>query len=51
MVNQIYQDFEKFQFTNQVKYPEILFTKDSTKAYVYLEKRKSNTFWFYRIFK
>ena len=44
MVNQIYQDFEKFQFTNQVKYPEILFTKDSTKAYVYLEKRKSNTF-------
>lgn len=44
MVNQIYQDFEKFQFTNQVKYPEILFTKDSTEAYVYLEKRKSNTF-------
>lgn len=44
MVNQIYQDFEKFQFTNQVKYPEILFKKDSTKAYVYLEKRKSNTF-------
>ena len=44
MVNQIYLDFEKFQFTNQVKYPEILFTKDSTKAYVYLEKRKSNTF-------
>ena len=44
IVNQIYQDFEKFQFTNQVKYPEILFTKDSTKAYVYLEKRKSNTF-------
>ena len=44
MVNQIYQDFEKFQFTTQVKYPEILFTKDSTKAYIYLEKRKSNTF-------
>ncbi len=44
MVNQIYQDFEKFQFTTQAKYPEILFTKDSTKAYIYLEKRKSNTF-------
>ena len=44
IVNQIYQDFEKFQFINQLKYPEILFTKDSTKAYVYLEKRKSNTF-------
>ena len=44
MVNQIYQDFEKFQFINQTKYPEILFTKDSTKAYIYLEKRKSNTF-------
>ena len=43
-VKQIYQDFQKFQFVNQVKYPEILFTKDSTKVYVYLEQKKSNTF-------
>lgn len=41
---QIHQDFKKFGFVNQVKYPEILFTKDSTKVYVYLEKKNSNTF-------
>ncbi len=44
IVDQIYNDFEKFGFTNQVKYPEILFTKDTTKVFVYLEKKKSNTF-------
>ncbi|TDE29215.1 hypothetical protein E0I61_08590 [Flavobacterium ranwuense] len=44
MVDQIHNDFEKFGFISQVKYPEILLTKDSTKVYVYLEKRKSNTF-------
>lgn len=43
-VDEIYNDFEKFGFISQVKYPEILFTKDTTKVYVYLEKRKSNTF-------
>ncbi|MCV9927364.1 hypothetical protein OIU83_06860 [Flavobacterium sp. LS1R49] len=40
----IYNDFEKFTFIKQSKYPEILFTNDSTKIYIYLEKRKSNTF-------
>ena len=44
VVEQINSDFEKYNFVNQVKYPEILFTKDSTKVYVYLEKRNSNTF-------
>lgn len=44
IVRQIHDDFEKFGFVNQMKYPEILFTKDTTKVYVYLEKRKSNTF-------
>ena len=43
-VKKIYDDFEKFSFVHQIKYPEILFTKDTTKVYVYLEKRKSNTF-------
>ncbi len=43
-VNQIHDEFEKYSFVNQIKYPEILFTKDSTKVYVYIEKRKSNTF-------
>ena len=44
VVRKIHDDFEKFRFVSQVKYPEILFTKNFTKVYVYLEKRKSNTF-------
>lgn len=44
LVNQIHDDFDKYNFVSQTKYPEILFTKDTTKVYVYLEKRKSNTF-------
>ena len=40
----IYTDFEKFRFVKQTKYPEILFSQDSTKIYVYLEKAKANTF-------
>lgn len=43
-LKKIYDDFEKFRFTKQLKYPEILFEKDSTKIYVYLEKTKSNNF-------
>jgi hypothetical protein len=44
ITNKIYNDFEKFNFINQVKYPEILFTKDTTKIYLYIEKKKSNVF-------
>ena len=44
VVRKIHDDFEKFRFVSQIKYPEILFTKDTTKVYVYMEKRKSNTF-------
>lgn len=44
IVAEIYNDFEKFGFISQVKYPEILFTKDTTKVYVYLEKKNANTF-------
>jgi hypothetical protein len=43
-VKQINQDFEEFGFINQIKYPEILFTKDTTKVFIYLEKRKANNF-------
>lgn len=43
-VKQIYSDINKYRFIKQVKYPEILFTKDSTKIYVYLEKVKASTF-------
>jgi hypothetical protein len=44
ILKQIHNDFEKFGFVKQIKYPEILFTADTTKAYIYLEKRKSNIF-------
>ncbi|ESU22104.1 outer membrane protein [Flavobacterium enshiense DK69] len=37
-------DFKSLPFVTQIKYPEILFTKDSTKVYVYLEKTKANRF-------
>ena len=43
-LDKLYNDFEKFRFVKQSKYPEILFTKDSTKIYIYLEKTKPNTF-------
>ena len=44
VLDEIHNDFDNFSFVNQIKYPEILFTKDTTKVYVYLQKRKSNTF-------
>lgn len=43
-LERLYNDIEKFRFVKQSKFPEILFTKDSTKIYVYLEKTKPNTF-------
>lgn len=43
-LKKIYTDFEKFRFVKQTKYPEILFTKDTTKAYIYLEKAKPSKF-------
>ena len=43
-LKKIYNDFEQFRFVSQTKYPEILFTKDTTKVYVYLEKSKPNKF-------
>ncbi|WP_432673020.1 hypothetical protein [Flavobacterium sp. SM2513] len=43
-LNKIYKDFNAFRFINQNRYPEILFSDDSTKVYVYLEKAKANRF-------
>ena len=40
----LHDDIAKFRFVKQTKYPEILFSKDSTKIYVYVEKNKANTF-------
>lgn len=43
-LKQINDEFDKLQFVSQLKYPEILFTTDSTKIFVYLEKSKPNKF-------
>ncbi|HEU4495587.1 MAG TPA: hypothetical protein VFR70_00905 [Flavobacterium sp.] len=43
-LKKIHDDFDRFQFVSQVKYPEILFKTDTTKVYVYLEKSKPNRF-------
>lgn len=43
-LKKIHDDFESFRFVRQTKYPQILFTKDITKVFVYLEKSKPNKF-------
>lgn len=43
-LEKLHSNINKFRFINQTKYPEILFKQDSTIAYAYLEKSKSNTF-------
>ncbi|RAR47029.1 outer membrane translocation and assembly module TamA [Flavobacterium lacus] len=43
-LEKLYKTVESFRFVTQTKYPEILFTQDSTKVYLYLEKAKANRF-------
>ena len=43
-VKKLHDDINSFEFVSQPKYPEILFTSDSTKIYTYLDKRKANNF-------
>jgi hypothetical protein len=43
-LEKLYTNINKYNFVNQIKYPEILFKKDSTITYIYLERAKSNTF-------
>ena len=38
------EQVQSLNFANQIKPPEVLFTKDSTTLYLYLEKQKSNSF-------
>ncbi len=38
------EQLNNLPFANQIKTPEVLFTKDSTNLYLYIEKSKSNTF-------
>jgi hypothetical protein len=42
--DKIYKEINTMRFIKQAKYPEVLFTKDSTKVFVYTEKTKANTF-------
>ena len=37
-------EIETLSFASQIKEPEVLFTKDSTLLYIYVEKQKSNAF-------
>ena len=43
-LEQLYVDVGQYRFVKQLKYPEILFTDNATKIYVYVEKAKNNTF-------
>ncbi|MEZ0130327.1 hypothetical protein AB9T88_11405 [Flavobacterium sp. LBUM151] len=43
-VKELYNEINNFEFITQTKYPEILFTQDSTKIYAYIQKRNANTF-------
>ena len=43
-LEKLYKDIAQYRFVKQTKYPEILFTKDSTKVFVYVEKAKANNF-------
>lgn len=42
--DQLYRNLNALRFVKQTKYPEVLFTQDSTKIFVYTEKTKANTF-------
>jgi hypothetical protein len=44
IIKKIHSDFNSLPFVTQTKYPEVLLTVDSTKVYLYLEKRKNNSF-------
>ncbi len=43
-LERVHKDFNALRFVSQPRYPEILFKKDTTKVYVYLQKAKPNTF-------
>ena len=43
-IKQKTEALNELSFASQIKSPEVLFTKDSTTLYMYLEKRASNTF-------
>ncbi|WP_236025410.1 outer membrane protein assembly factor [Flavobacterium geliluteum] len=44
IVKELNSEINNYAFALPSKYPEILFTTDSTKIYLYIEKRKANNF-------
>jgi hypothetical protein len=44
LLQEIQLEFDKFTFVRQTKSPALLLSQDSTLVYVYLAKRKANTF-------
>jgi len=44
LLSEIDKDLQQLPFITQLKSPEILFTRDSTKVYLYPEKNNANTF-------
>ncbi len=44
LINKKTEALNNLNFANEIKTPEVLFTKDSTTLYLYLEKANSNTF-------
>jgi len=43
-LKELHQDIQKMAFVNPIKAPEILFTQDSTRVFLYLEKARANNF-------
>jgi hypothetical protein len=43
-LNKFFTDLNQYRFFSQSKYPEMLFAKDSTTIYAYVEKTKANRF-------
>lgn len=43
-IEKLHKTLNQFRFIRSVKYPEILFTKDASQIYTYVEKVKANTF-------
>lgn len=43
-IEKLHKTLNQFRFIRSTKYPEILFTKDSTKIFTYIEKTKANSF-------
>jgi hypothetical protein len=44
LVEKIHREMSQYPFARTLKYPELLFTKDSTKVFTYLEKAANNVF-------